>query len=223
MPSYTRGEREINSVVRAYEPSGDLITTPSRRKGLTRAGHRNEPFTGQEYNNAIISSAIPNEWDIEEAAALRDLAREVDFLKKRISTFTDDRGRARSEYFTDEKGRLKVPYGSMFENSDDSPTAITLTTAGTWYGWVSAGDDITYGVPYISFSDNGTADRLLIGSDGDGVWEMSVSVDGDQGAAEAYLLTAAIFVNDVQDSSLTGATEFTAAQQVQAIPISGHV
>jgi hypothetical protein len=141
----------------------------------------------------------------------------------RISGSTNFLERPVSPYFTDEGGRLKIPYGSMFENSAGTPTAITLTTAGTWYGWVSAGDDITYGVPYISFSGNATADRLLIGSDGDGVWQVNVSVDGDQGAAQAHLLTAAIFINDAQDLSLTGSTQYTATQQVQPIPISGFV
>jgi hypothetical protein len=210
MPSFTRGDNAESSFSRNSSEVG--FSKSIDRVGLSSARLREEAAVGD-----VGGDFLEGEDGSTEAS------RSITELRKRISSFIDSRGRVKSAYFTDEGGRLKVPYGSMFENSAGSPTAITLTTAGTWYGWVSAGDDVTYGAPYISFSGNATADRLLIGSDGDGVWEVQVSVDGDQGAAQAHLLTAAIFVNDAQDLSLTGSTQYTATQQVQPIPISGFV
>jgi hypothetical protein len=61
----------------------------------------------------------------------------------------------------------------MYE--DGSGSTITLTTAGTWYGWVTATGGIEDG---ITFSSDGTADRLTVNSSGIFLGTLSVSFNG---------------------------------------------
>ena len=69
--------------------------------------------------------------------------------------------------------RTPLHYGYMYEDSAGS--TITLTTAGTWYGWITAtgGDE-----DGITFSSDGTADRLTVNSDGVFFGSLSVSFNG---------------------------------------------
>lgn len=66
-------------------------------------------------------------------------------------------------------------YGALYEDND-SGTAITLTTATTYYGWVSATQGEVAGSGYVT-SDvaDGTADHLTIGASGAGVYAIDVS------------------------------------------------
>jgi hypothetical protein len=65
-----------------------------------------------------------------------------------------------------------VAYGQLYEDSAGS--TITVTTAGTYYGWVTATDA---GInSKVSFTNNATADRLTIGTGGDGVYRVTFSV-----------------------------------------------
>jgi hypothetical protein len=121
---------------------------------------------------------------------------------KLIYGSTDDRGRVRSEYFTDEKGRLRQPYICIGESADynDATTAITLTTQNTFYGWTTAalisenGNQLQSGKPWVFFEDNGTADRIVIGQEGGGIWMANLAYSVHSGGA-AIQLTCGVFKN----------------------------
>jgi hypothetical protein len=88
-------------------------------------------------------------------------------------------------YDSDGSGTLAFAaqsYGDMYEDGDG--TSITLTTAGTYYGWISATSGTVKGSGYVTFTDNGTADRLTIGTSGGGVYLVTASCNysGSTGA-----------------------------------------
>jgi hypothetical protein len=139
--------------------------------------------------------------------------------RKLIYGSTDDRGRVKSEYFTDERGRLKIPYGEMFEHSHSSPTSISLTTADTYYGWVSATDGDTYGSPYITFEDNATADRLRIGQEGAGVWLLTSHYSLASGGV-GFTLGVGIFINGTIHQHAQTHRELSGANDLGAMGIT---
>lgn len=196
MPVYTRGSR--NRVI---------STRGKGRDGIFRPNQRRRPGFFAD--------------DLQEEAFAGEQRRGVDKL---IHGSTDDRGRIRSEYFTDEHGRLKVPYGSMYEYVDygAADSSITLTTQDTFYGWVNATDDVTYGAPYIDFEGNATADRLVIGQEGAGIWMVAISYALHSGGA-AFVTEASVFKNGSQLDQLTSYRYFSGSNDLGAGSISGLV
>ena len=73
------------------------------------------------------------------------------------------------------ENRLKEVGGSMYEYNNTG-TAITIGTAGNFVGWVSAtaGDLDSNGI--ITFESNATADRLVVGIGGAGLYHIEASV-----------------------------------------------
>jgi hypothetical protein len=177
MPSYTRKGGLLFSETRGQVVDGALRRTTKIRPALYAERASEEAFIG------INTTSDPN--------------------RKLVYGAIDDRGRVRSHYFTDERGRLKIPYGSMQEHANYNAAAnsITLTTEDQYYGWTTASDHETYGAPYIEFEDNGTADRLVIGQEGAGIWFVSFSFAVHSGGA-AIELSIGVFVNGSEHDHL---------------------
>jgi hypothetical protein len=93
---------------------------------------------------------------------------------------------------------LVASYGFLYEDNDSGST-ITVTTAGTYYGWTTATEGEVAGAGYVT-SDvaDGTADHLTIGANGAGIYHVSFSVSfGGTGGA---VVEVAIFVNGAETS-----------------------
>jgi hypothetical protein len=63
------------------------------------------------------------------------------------------------------------------DNSFGSPTTITMTNAGTYYGWVEATEGETFGNTSTDVTD-ATADKIIIGEDGLYKIEFCISFSG---------------------------------------------
>lgn len=97
---------------------------------------------------------------------------------------------------TDAKTNLGITsnapsYGHMYEVAGSS--GITITTAGTYYGWTTATSGTVSGGNLVTFTNDATADRLTIGTEGGGKYLVSVSVSADTDTSDT--LVAAIFKN----------------------------
>lgn len=73
-------------------------------------------------------------------------------------------------------------YGEMYEQGLAS--VITVSTAGTYYGWTTASSGLVAGTGLVTFTDNSTADRLTVGVDGGGIYRVDcfVSFSGSNSA-----------------------------------------
>lgn len=66
-------------------------------------------------------------------------------------------------------------YGQLYE--DGAGSTITVTTAGTFYGWTTASAGLTAGAGFVvADTSNATADRLTVGSSGAGTYLVTFSV-----------------------------------------------
>ena len=85
--------------------------------------------------------------------------------------------------------------GSMKEDND-SGTSISITTAGDYYGWVSAGEGE---VTNVTFASDATADKLVIPSEGAGLYQIegNFSFSGTGGA----VVIGALHVSGSPDTS----------------------
>jgi hypothetical protein len=177
MPSYTRGSNNLIAQTRGKGRDGIFRPNQRRRPMFFADNYEREAFTGE--------SRSPE--------------------GKLIFGSTDDRGRVRSEYFTDERGRLKIPYISIGETATynaGSANSITFTDNTAWYGWTTAAllsDDsvnLEYGKPYVYFEGNATADRVVIGQEGAGVWMANLAYSVHSGGAGVQL-SCAVWKNGV--------------------------
>jgi hypothetical protein len=89
-------------------------------------------------------------------------------------------------------------YGWMYEHTAiGSGTTITLTTAGTFYGWVSASSGAVTGGNYVTFTGDATADRLTIGSDGAGTYLVDLTMSFAS-SSNAHVLYCSVFDGGVE-------------------------
>jgi hypothetical protein len=194
MPSYTRNSRSIVSETRGPVIDGILRRTTKIRPGLYADGASGEAFIG---NKTI---ADPN--------------------RKLVYGSIDDRGRVKSHYFTDERGRLKIPYiciGETATYNAGSANTITFTDDTTTAALVS--DDsvnLEYGKPYVYFEGNATADRVVIGQEGAGVWMANLAYSVHSGGAGVQLSCAvwkngALFGRMRSHRALSGSADMGAA------------
>ena len=108
-------------------------------------------------------------------------------------------------------------YGVLFENGAGS--AITVTTAGTFYGWVSATVGRYSGAPLVTYDiGSATADNLIIGTSGIGDYLVTL-VCGYTNSGDNRTVTGAVFKNGTEQTNLefkriaplAGATEYAMA------------
>lgn len=109
--------------------------------------------------------------------------------------------------------------GEMYEYTVAPGTTITVTTAGTFYGWISAVTGTVTGGNFITFLSNATADRLVVGSDGPGIYHLYVSCSFS-GSINA-VIEGALFLNDVLQDNLRFTRKLSAAGDVGCVSISG--
>lgn len=89
-------------------------------------------------------------------------------------------------------------YGWLYEDND-AGTAITLTSAGTYYGWKSATEGEVAGAGYVT-SDvaDVTADHLTIGASGAGYYEVTVAASfliASGSTIKGYLFNTGVRIN----------------------------
>lgn len=86
---------------------------------------------------------------------------------------------------------LQTLYAQLYEHS--AGTNIVLTTADTYYQWVSSSAGLSSGVPFVTL--NTTTDKIIIGSSGAGVWQLFANCCVSVNAAAAIHM--GVFINDV--------------------------
>ncbi len=84
-----------------------------------------------------------------------------------------------------------MAYGSMFENNS---SGSTISNAGTFKGWVTAGAGRSDENGFVAFESNATADRLNINQDGDYLVSFSTSFTNDGG----NVTSASVFIDGVE-------------------------
>lgn len=109
----------------------------------------------------------------------------------------------------------------MYEEDPSTHTTISLSNTTDYYGWVSATNGFTTGDPYISFTNNTTADRLTIGSEGAGKYRVNVSVSF--GGAASSLVTGAIHKNDVLQDNLVFLRYINSNGDVGSATVNGTI
>jgi len=91
-------------------------------------------------------------------------------------------------------------YGGLYENSAGS--TITVTTAGTYYGWTTATVGTVAGTGFVTADvANATADNLTIGTSGAGTYLVTLSVCYS-GTANSTAV-GAIHVDGVPQTNIT--------------------
>ena len=115
---------------------------------------------------------------------------------------------------------FRQSYGEMYENNA-SGTSITLTTSGTYYGWVSATSGELKGTNYVTFSDNATADRLVIGTNGAGIYDIDVTFSFT--GSNSQTITGSIFKNDSEITKLSARRGLGTSPPIGNANISGKL
>jgi hypothetical protein len=69
---------------------------------------------------------------------------------------------------------LGTAYGSMYEDND-SGSSITVTTAGTFYGWTTATTGEVDGT-HVTFTGDATADRMTVATSGIGKYLVNAQI-----------------------------------------------
>lgn len=112
---------------------------------------------------------------------------------------------------------VQAAYGSLYENNDTGST-ITTTTAGTYYGWVTA----TAGGNNLTTLDtaNATADRITVDTGGGGVFFVAFSASF-YNANNNVQTHIAVFKNGVIAPNLVGETTPVNANYEQNVPGNG--
>ena len=111
-------------------------------------------------------------------------------------------------------------FGEALESTHDSPTTINVATGGTYVGWISASSGIVSGADLITFADNGTADRLVIGTRGAGTYKVGIhtSLTGSVGT-----VFVAMFKNGVIDPNMRMDRTISSAIDEGSMSINGIV
>jgi len=98
----------------------------------------------------------------------------------------------------DSNGVLRAfnSYGEMYFHNTDTPSVITATDAGTFYGFVDAVTGEVAGTGLVTFDGNGTADRLTIGAGGAGIYRINIVISYSGSNSQA--VEGALFHNDAE-------------------------
>lgn len=109
-------------------------------------------------------------------------------------------------------------YGELYEYHDRSgtPSEITITTADTYYGWVSATAD---NLSNVSFTDNTTADRLTISEAGTYFVQVAISFGT---STNGDIIDGSVFKNGSMQSDLKF-RRYLSAGDVGSASISGII
>lgn len=134
------------------------------------------PLTVRAYSSG--TSAI-FQWQTAANGALGNISHDGAITAPSITLTT---GAAAGSVLTSDAGGAatwqaphSMAYGGLYENSVGS--AITVTTAGTYYGWKSATAGTLSGAGYVTADvANVTADNLTIGASGAGVYFVTLNV-----------------------------------------------
>lgn len=94
-------------------------------------------------------------------------------------------------------------YGAMFENKTNGRTLSTITS--TLKGWTTATEGVVDTATIVTFSDNSTADRLVVGAGGAGDYHIAFSSSFTNSGGNTT--TAAIYLNDVEQVSIKDTSE----------------
>lgn len=98
------------------------------------------------------------------------------------------------------RGTESIAFGSMQE---DNPSGTTIAATTSYVGWVSASVGEVDANGLVTFSNNATADRLVISDSGEGTYLVSFSVCFTN--AGGNLTTMALHKNDVEQVNLKAA------------------
>lgn len=90
-------------------------------------------------------------------------------------------------------------YANMYEYNSGG-TVLTMTSADVYYGWKTAGQAYAAGSSYIQFSDNATADRLLVGTSGAGIYDVNFNLSF--GGTANVLIRGAVHLNGTAQDNL---------------------
>ena len=110
-----------------------------------------------------------------------------------------------------------VPHGQMYERDLVTPTTITVTTAGTYYGWVSATEFSAENG--ITFAGNATADRLNLTIAGEYEVCAQISFGGTGGA----IVDGAIHKSNVLQEQLCFRRKLGTGGDVGSASLTGYV
>ena len=112
---------------------------------------------------------------------------------------------------------VQSAFGSLYENTE-AGTSLTITTANTYYGWISASAD---GYKYMTLdTSNATADRMTVDAGGDG--DYFISFNASFFTANNNVLTHfAVFKNGTITNNVIGEHLCTNANVEQQISGSG--
>jgi hypothetical protein len=160
-----------------------------------------------------IPSSVPADGQFDTSTGSIYIDETLDLIKFK----SKDSGDVIEDYIL--SAGLPPSYGELYEQGLGS--TITVTTAGTYYGWVTAIDGETAGSPYITFTNDSTADRLTIGASGAGVYDINVSISFV--GASASIVQGAIYKNGSRQDKLSFQRQFPASPQYGVVPISGKL
>ena len=104
---------------------------------------------------------------------------------------------------------MVAAYGGMYEDNS-SGTGISATTS--YVGWVSATTGVIDGNSIVTFTGNATADRLTIGTDGAGDYEVTFHASVTNSGGK--ITTGAIHVNGVEQVAVKMALQGDSSKPV---------
>ncbi len=111
-------------------------------------------------------------------------------------------------------------YGEMYE--PDYSTSTSYSLSATYTGWTSATEGNVTGAGYCTYSDNITADRLTIETDGAGVYKINVNVYFEYNKNNTTLAFT-VFKNGTEVNDLTTAVITNATGDERAGVITGLI
>jgi len=88
-------------------------------------------------------------------------------------------------------------YGALYEDNE-SGTSLTLTTADSYYQWVSSEDCESSGVDYVVTST--TDDNIVIGINGEGIY--FVSIEATLSGSNNSLIHGTLHINNVASEEI---------------------
>ena len=108
------------------------------------------------------------------------------------------------------RSKNKKVYGSIFETDPTGSTVITLTSADTYVGWVTAGASVMSNG--VAFTNNTTADRITIQIGAAGDYEIDFTASF--GGSVSERITIAVFKNGVEQTNIKAFRKLNAAGDV---------
>lgn len=88
--------------------------------------------------------------------------------------------------------------GGGFFYKSNTASVVTITTAGNFFGFTDATASVNWGG--VTFADNATADRLVIGANAGGKYMLQVS--SSFGATGNSTIKGSIFINGIESTEI---------------------